>query len=92
MENQIIEIRKVVKNYRPISNEMKDQIIEIRKVIKNNRLISKRLSILKSKGYTVKCLPMGSGGVGQVINVSEETRVQVSYGWSIHNYAYAVVL
>ena len=54
--------------------------------------IQKRIDYLRSKGYSVNEYPMGAGGVGQVKVLKDHIRIQIGYGRSKHNYAYAVVI
>ena len=61
-------------------------------VIENTRLISERIEKLEEMGYLVFEFPMGSGGVGQIKEMTNEKRVQISYGHGKYNYAYAVQL
>lgn len=62
------------------------------KVIDNNRLISERIGKLENMGYRVFEFPMGSGGVKQIKELKNETRIQISHGHGKYNYAYAVQL
>ena len=70
-----------------------NQIKEIKSVINSNRLVIDRIEALNKEGYTVQRVPMGSGGVGQVKEMSDgTTRIQIGYGVTRHNYAYAVII
>lgn len=64
----------------------------IQKVVRENRLVSDRVIKLREMGYIVEERPMGSGGVLQVKELKNETRIQVGYGKGKHNYAYAVII
>ena len=64
----------------------------IQKVVSDNRSVSDRVEKLREMGYTVNECPMGSGGVLQVKELKNETRIQVGYGKGKHNYAYAVII
>ena len=65
---------------------------QISKIVKNNRLISTRINLLESAGYNVAEVAMGSGGVLQIQQLKNETRIQIGFGHARHNYAYAVIL
>lgn len=65
---------------------------KIMSVVKQNRLIADRISKLTEMGYSVSEFPMGSGGVGQIREMSGTIRIQISYGHGRHNYAHAVEL
>lgn len=66
----------------------------IMKVVNSHRLVDDRVSALDKLGYCVNCLPMGTGGVGQVKVMTRlnEIRIQVGYSVGRHNYAMCVVL
>ena len=61
-------------------------------VIDSTRLISERIEKLEEMGYLVFEFPMGSGGVKQIKELENETRIQIGYGHGRYNYAYAVQL
>ena len=61
-------------------------------VIDNTRLVSERIEKLENLGYLVLEFPMGTGGVKQVKELKNETRIQISNGRGKYNYAYAVRL
>ena len=61
-------------------------------VIDSTRLISDRIEKLEKLGYLVFKFPMGSGGVKQIKELENETRIQIGYGHGRYNYAYAVQL
>jgi len=63
---------------------------KIKKIIFSERLISKRIERIEKLGLTVNIAPMGSGGKGQIKEMSYCSRVQISYGWGKWNYAYVV--
>ena len=65
---------------------------EILNTINTHRLIKDRVSELEERGYLVKERRMGSGGVGQIIVVKNEIRMQIGYGHGIYNYAMCVIL
>ena len=70
-----------------------NQIKEIKSVINSNRLVIDRIEVLAKLDYKVQHLPMGSGGVGQVKEMADgATRIQIGYGVTRHNYAYAVII
>lgn len=70
-----------------------NNIKKIERIVKNNRLISDRVKALESLGFSVKELPMGSGGVLQRKYMANgEIRIQVGYGHSRYNYAATVVI
>lgn len=71
--------------YLPINNDCL-------RAIKRHRLSSNRIDELREKGYTVKRVPMGSGGVGQIKQLKNEFRFQITYGTGRYNYAYAVIV
>lgn len=64
----------------------------ITKVVNENKRVSDRIKKLRKFGYSVSECSMGSGGVLQVKELKDETRVQISYGHGRYNYAYAVRL
>ena len=64
----------------------------ITKVVNENKRVSDRIKKHKKLGYSVSEVSMGSGGVLQVKELKDETRVQISYGHGKYNYAYAVRL
>jgi len=65
---------------------------QISEIVKSNRLISTRITLLESMGFNVAEVAMGSGGVLQIQQLKNETRIQIGFGHARHNYAYAVIL
>ena len=61
-------------------------------VIDNTRLVADRIKELENLGYLILEFSMGAGGVKQVKELKNETRIQISHGRGKHNYAYAVRL
>lgn len=57
-------------------------------IIKSHRLIVDRRREIGFNNVDIK--PMGSGGVGQIKSFNKEVYVQIGYGKSNYNYAYAV--
>jgi len=51
-----------------------------------------RFNYLKDCGWKVARKPMGSGGIGQVVEMSDHFRVQFTYGVTRHNYAYCIIV
>lgn len=70
----------------------KTDLKTITKVVNENKRVSDRIEKLQELGYLVAEFSMGSGGVLQVKELKDETRVQISYGRGKYNYAYAVSL
>ena len=70
----------------------KSDLKTITKVVNENKRVSDRIKKLRELGYTVSEVSMGSGGVLQVKELKDETRVQISYGHGKYNYACAVRL
>jgi cysteine sulfinate desulfinase/cysteine desulfurase-like protein len=64
----------------------------IKSVIERHYHIRERIRALSNIGYDVEHVPMGSGGVGQIKNVKNAIRMQISCGHGKHNYANAVVI
>lgn len=58
------------------------------------RNVTKRNEYLESLGYEIERKPMGSGGVGQIKEMTnlKEFRVQTSYGIGTYNYAYCIII
>lgn len=71
---------------------LKAQVKEISKVVYSERLVSNRIAKLIKLGYEINEYAMGSGGVMQVKELDNETRIQIGYGHGKHNYAFAVSL
>lgn len=71
---------------------LKAQVKEIGKVVSSERLVANRIAKLIKLGYEVNEYAMGSGGVMQIKQLENETRVQIGYGHGKHNYAFAVSL
>ena len=65
---------------------------QISEIVKSNRLISTRITLLESIGFNVAEVAMGSGGVLQIQQLKNETRIQIGFGHARNNYAYAVIL
>ena len=70
----------------------KSDLKTITKVVNENKRVSDRIEKLQELGYSVAEFAMGSGGILQVKELKDETRVQISYGHGKYNYAYAVSL
>ena len=70
----------------------KKDLKTITKVVNENKRVSDRIKKLQKLGYSVSEVSMGGGGVLQVKELKDETRVQISYGSGRYNYAYAVRL
>jgi len=51
-----------------------------------------RFNSLEASGWKVARKPMGSGGIGQVVEMSDHFRVQFTYGVTRHNYAYCIIV
>lgn len=81
MDNQITNIENFKKS--------KDYKLIMQIVMKYNR-VADREKDLQKKGYTVDIFPIGSGGVGQVKEMSDHFRIQVGYGAGKYNYAKVV--
>jgi len=64
----------------------------IYQVINSCKRVSERIESLESKGFIVDEKPMGSGGVGQVQQMADHYRVQISAGYGRNNYAKVVLL
>lgn len=88
-EGIVVAISQPTKN---IAEEFIQTLVykNILKIISDNRLIKDRIKALEYSEWNVDIFPMGSGGVGQVKEMSETIRVQIGYGTGKHNYAYAV--
>ena len=65
---------------------------DIYHAVTEHHYIADRKKTLQLKNYKVKRLPMGSGGTGQLVEMSDHYRVQIGYGVSRHNYAEAVII
>lgn len=78
--------------YDSLSVTAQKQVDEIEKIIRENRLVSDRESQLHRAGIAYDTFPMGSGGVGQIKEMSDHYRVQVGYGVGKHNYATAAII
>lgn len=63
---------------------------EVMSIVDQYRRVDDRIGDIEAQGYSIETLPMGSGGVGQVKEMSDHFRIQISYGTSRHNYAHAV--
>ena len=63
----------------------------IMQIVENTRRVKERIEILSDR-FHVENKAMGSGGVGQVKELKDHFRVQVSYGIGKWNYAYCVIL
>lgn len=63
----------------------------IKSVIKNNRFFADRVATLVKKGFVVGERRMGTGGVGKVMRLQDEVRVQISAGYGKYNYAKVVI-
>lgn len=77
-----------IENYPQLENELK----EIENAINSNMLVDDRAEALEVSGYEIDTFAMGSGGVGQVVEMKDHYRIQIGYGVSRHNYAKAVVI
>lgn len=73
-----------------LENQRKVELIE--KAIRENRLVSDRESELHRAGIAYDTFPMGSGGVGQIKEMSDHYRIQIGYGVGKHNYATAAII
>jgi len=65
---------------------------KIMKVVNAHKRVVKRENQLFANGYHVAERRCGSGGVGQIINLKNETRIQIGYGHGKNNYASCVIL
>jgi hypothetical protein len=61
-------------------------------VVKANARVAKRENELLKKGFKVEERRCGSGGVGRIIEMKRETRVQIGYGHGKWNYASCVIV
>ena len=67
------------------------RVKEVKEIIANHKRVIKREDELFYKGYTIRECPMGSGGVGQIVELMKEIRIQIGYGHGRNNYAKAVI-
>ena len=63
----------------------------IKTVISKFYFVKDREKELQKLGFKIEIVPMGSGGVGQVKYLQKETRLQIGYGVTRHNYASCVI-
>lgn len=64
----------------------------VMQVVSANRSVANRMKELASMGYSIDVAAMGSGGVGQVKEMKDSYRIQISAGWGRYNYAHIVEL
>ena len=72
--------------------EIRTKRDEIMNLITGTRKVSERVALLKKNGYIANECPMGTGGVGQIKEMSDHYRIQIGYGHGRNNYAYAVII
>lgn len=65
---------------------------EVMSVVNAHKRVAKRKIELNQKGYYVSERRCGSGGVGQIIILKNEVRIQIGYGHGKNNYASCVIL
>jgi len=65
-------------------------LIELIKTIKSEDRVNHFLKL----GFTIDYVPMGSGGVGQIKTLwtKRETRIQLTYGQGMGNYANSIII
>ena len=63
----------------------------INSIIAKYYFVKDRERELHKLGFKIEKLPMGSGGVGQVKHLQKESRLQIGYGVTRHNYASCVI-
>jgi hypothetical protein len=69
-----------------------EKINEIMSVINKYSRVDARVTELTELGYVCCERRCGSGGKGRVIEMKNETRIQIGYGHSSNNYAMVVIL
>lgn len=68
--------------------DKQEKIQQIKSVIESNHFVSDRVDELSRRGIETSTAPMGSGGRGQIKEMSSgKMRVQIGYGTGKHNYA-----
>ena len=81
-----------MKNQNEMTEETKKAIAEIKEVIASEKHLNVRAQRIYDLGYSVIEVPMGAGGVGQVREMNDCYRVQISHGKGKYNYAYAAII
>jgi hypothetical protein len=68
-----------------------EKIKEIMNVVSKHSRVAKRVSELTELGYICAERRCGTGGKGHIIELKNETRIQIGYGHGRHNYAMVVI-
>jgi hypothetical protein len=63
----------------------------IMKIVSENRTIKNREKDLFEAGFDIEEKRCGAGGVGNIIELKNEVRIQIGYGHGKNNYAKCVV-
>ena len=83
------EVLDRIKSSRYSHNKFK--VIE--KITRQHRLVIDRINHMEKVGIRIERVPMGSGGVLQKkLMKNGEIRIQISYGYGRHNYAYVAII
>lgn len=89
-ENGVATAKNEFYHSLPVDKQRTLETIE--KIIYENRLVFDRELALQDAGIAHDTFPMGSGGVGQIVEMSDHYRIQIGYGVGKHNYAPAAII
>lgn len=87
-ENGVATAKNEFYHSLPVDKQRTLEAIE--KITFENHFVSDRELALRDAGIEYDTFPMGSGGVGQIVEMADHYRIQVGYGKS--NYAIAAII